>query len=287
MTEDTDLKFRMTGWGFLAMVAEAWPLLLAGPLALGVLAYFVSAPVQVESTASLPLPYAELAKVSLPGAVDTALLEPGFDMDRLQVLQLLFTSPEGGNAERSILRLRYTEPLNGEQTLDGEELLKRITTEVMEQASLTYAKTARELRGEDIVSIQAKIATLEQASTNMELALSVTDAVAEDIGGLAEAALALVQISEAIYAYSLIERSLSQDLVKFNEEFLKPVIVRTERVPAPSPLRIAILVAFGAEILLMVAVILWNKVRRLSPAEADSAEIERIRRALGLARKGS
>ncbi len=287
MTDDTDLKFRITGWGFLAMVAEAWPLLLAGPVVLALPAYFlVSSQVQVETTASLPVPYAELAKVSLPGTVDAALLEADFAVDRSQVLALMSTSPVAGNTERSMLRLRHTEPSSGEQPYDREELLRRITAELMEQASLTYAEIARELKREEIVSIQGQITILEQASTIMELAFSVTDAVAEDIGGLAEAAVAFVKISEDIQALRLAARSLRQELVKFDEELAKPIIVRTGQVPGLSPSRTALLVAVGAEVLLLVLIIIWNKVRRLSSTEANAPEIARIRRAFGLARRG-
>lgn len=286
MTEDTDFKSSMTGWGFLATVAEAWPLLLAGPLALGVLAFFVvNAPVQVTSTASLPIPYAELAKVSLPGAVDAALLEPGFEMDRSQVLRMLFTAPEAGNIERSTLWLRYAEPLDGGQRLDGGELLERITSEVMDRASLTYAKSAKELMAEDIANIHAKISTLEQASASIKSALSAIDVAAEDIGGLAEAALALVQIGEDLHAQRMVERSLRQELAKFEEEFARPVIAKTEQMPTSSPMRTALLVAVGAEVLLLVAVIIWNKLRRLRPSAANAPELARIRRAFGLARR--
>ena len=287
MTDDTDLKSRITGWGFLAMVAEAWPLLLIGPVVLALLAYFlVSTPVQFETTASLPVPYSELTKVSLPRAVDAALLEAGLDVDRTQILALLSTSPVAGNTERSMLRLRYTEQQSGEQPYDRQALLQRITEAVMEPASLTYAEIARELMREDIVSIQGQIATLEQASTNMELALSETDAVAEDIGGLAEATVALVEISKYIQALRLAQRSLRQKLVKFDEELAKPIPVRTEQVSGPTPGRTALLVAVGAEVLLLVLIIIRDKVRRLTSAEANAPEIARIRRAFGLARRG-
>lgn len=292
---DAERRDGVTVWGFLAMAAEAWPLLLTVPLALGIAAYyFASAPVQVEAVASLPLPYTELRKLSLRAAVDATLLEPGFELDRSQVLEMLFTSSDtsvidsGTTApglpavrapDTSILGLRYVAPLN------GEELLERVATAVMKQASLTYLKTAKDEKAEDLANLRAKIAAMEQARASIESALSVTDAVTEDIGGMAAAALALPQISEAIQNDRILKRSLQQDLLNLNEAVEKPVVATTEATSAPDPLRTALLVAIVAETLLLTLVVLWNKVRRLGSEEADFPEIARIRRALGLSRK--
>lgn len=278
MAEDGQEEQRLTFWGFLAMSAEAWPLLLVVPLILSVGAYFVTnTPAEVQSSVTLPLPYVQLTEISMPSAVDAALLED-LSFTRPEVLQILSISPSPTDPDRSTLSLRYTLPM------EGERLLGRIANDVIRQASLTYAEASKSALAEDLLNTRAKIATLEQVRKNMESALAAPDVVPQKIEGVAAAALALVQILEDIHAGRLEERKIVQDLAKFDREFAKPLKINTEPAPRPSPLRTALLVAFSTATMLLVLVILWNKLRRQRPE--DSSDIARIRRAFGIGRSG-
>lgn len=259
---------RRSVWGFVAALAEAWPVLLLVPLAIGFVAYFVADSfARFDSTVAIPVPIEELQKLPLDQLVERARQEVQTTLSTPEILENLTKLQDPTDTTRSAIRFRHTE------FEIGKSLLAAIGRLTAATALPSYEERRRNEIQAEIAAVQERINYLEVSIRSLGTALaSPGDA---GVGDVATATLALSEASVQLDIARSDIKALMTEQESIGRDRSEPLELTTERHPSQSPIRTALLAVIGAEVFLLILVVILNSVRSTRLDGSDAASIAR------------